>query len=73
MAEFDAKHRNLDNFLAWLEKSKEGKKEDGGKDEIQEFNSGGDQIKTKKENVPSVRGVQKLSTGAMAKHLLVSK
>ena len=48
MAEFDAKHRNLNKFLAWLEKSKEGKKEDGGKDEIQELNSGGDQIERKR-------------------------
>lgn len=73
MAEFDAKHRNLDEFLAWLEKSKEGNEEDGGKEEAQDLDSGGERIEIKKENVPSNRGLQRLSTAAIAKHLLTSK
>ena len=52
MAEFDAKHRNLEDFLTWLRKSKEGSKEDGTKDEVQELDSGKVQIEIKKENVP---------------------
>lgn len=58
MAEFDAKHRNLDKFLAWLDKSKESSKEDRGKDEVQELYSGGEQIETMKETVPSSRALQ---------------
>lgn len=73
MAEFDAKHRNLGKFLAWLEKSRQGNKEGGGKDEVQELDSGGERIEIKKENVPSNKVSQRLSTAAMAKLLMASK
>lgn len=73
MAEFDAKQRNLDTFLAWLEKSKEGSNKGGGKDEVQEVDGGGDGIELKKENVPSKRESQRLSTAAMLKLLVASK
>lgn len=70
MAEFDAKHRNLDKFLAWLEERKEGRKEGGGKYEAQELDSGGEQIKIKKVNMPSRRELPNSGTKAMAKLLL---
>lgn len=70
MAEFDAKHRNLDKFLAWLEERKEGRKEGGGKYEAQELDSGGEQIKIKKENLPNRRELPNSGTKAMAKLLL---
>lgn len=67
MAKFDAKHRNLAKFLAWLEKSKEGSKENWGKDEVQKRDSGGKQLEIKKENIPSNRESQRLSNAAMIK------
>ncbi len=63
MAEFDAKHRNLEKFLAWLRKSKEGSEEGGTKNEVQELDNGKEQIEIKKENVPINKKSQRLSTG----------
>ena len=62
MAEFDAKHRNLEKFLAWLRKSKEGSEEGGTKNEVQELDSGKEQIEIKKEIVPINKESQRLST-----------
>lgn len=75
MAEFDAKRRNLDKFLTWLEKRKEGSKEgDGkGKDEVHALSSRGEQIEVKKVNVPTNRESQRLSTAAMVKLLVATK
>ena len=73
MAEFDAKRRNLDEFLAGLEKSKEGKKEGGAKDEVQESSSGKEQIEIQKKDVPSNRESRWLSNAAKAKVSMASK
>lgn len=73
MAEFEAKHRNLDKLLAWLEKSKDGSKEERDTDEVQEVDSGGEKIEVKKENVPSNTESQRLSTAAMVKVLMASE
>lgn len=74
MAEFDAKHRNLDKFLACLEKTKEGSEESGGKDEVQGLDGRGEErTEIKKENVPSNRESQRLSTAAKVKLRMASK
>ena len=73
MAEFDAKHRNLDIFLAGLEKGKEANKEGGPKDEAQELNNGREQIEIQKEDLPSNRESQRVSTAAKAKVSMASK
>ena len=72
MAEFDAKHRDLEKFVAALEKRKEGKKESGAKDEVQELDSGKEQIEMEKETVSSPRESQKLSTATMKRLLRAS-
>lgn len=74
MAKFDAKHRNLDKFLACLEKTKEGSEESGGKDEVQGLDGRGEErTEIKKENVPSNRESQRLSTAAKVKLRMASK
>ena len=73
MAEFDAKHRDLERFLAGLEKRKESSKAGGSKDEIQELDGGREQqVEIKKENVPGNRESLKPSTSAMRKLLRAS-
>ena len=72
MAEFDAKHRNLDKFLAGREKRKDGSKESGSKDEVQELDGGREQTGMEKENVPSDRALQKQSTTGLRKLLTAS-
>lgn len=69
MAEFDAKHRSLEKFVAWLEKDKEGGR---AKDVIPELSSG-EQIEVKTENVPIRRESQRLDSAAMVKLLKTSK
>ena len=69
MAEFDAKHRSLDKFVAWLEKDKEGGRT---KDVVPELSSG-EQIEVKKDNVPIRRESQRLDSAAMVKLLKTSK
>ena len=73
MAEFEAKHRDLAKLLAWLEKSKGGSKEGGGKEEVPEFNSEGKQTEIKKENIPSNRELKRLSNAAVARPLTALK
>ena len=73
MAEFDATHRDLDKFLAALEKRKEGGNDGGSKDEAQELDSGGEQVVRKKENISSKRESQRLSTAAIGKLATASK
>ena len=70
MAEFDAKHRSLDQFIAGLEKDKE----EGGraKDAVPELSSG-EQIEVKKENVAGHRESQRLDSAAMVKLSKTSK
>ena len=63
MAEFDAKHRSLDDFIAGLEKDKEGGR---AKDAVPELSSG-EQIEVQKENVAVHRESQRLDTAAMVK------
>ena len=70
MAEFDAKHRNLEALLAWLEKRKEGSKEGGGKDEVQNVIRGGEQKEIKRENVACNRELPNSGTKARAKLLI---
>lgn len=72
MAEFDAKHRKLDKFLAGLAKRKEVK-EAADKDEVQESDSRTGRIEIKEENLPSNKESQRLSTAAMVKVLVASK
>ena len=72
MAELEAKHRNLEKLLAWLDKSKKSSKEGGGKEEVQDLYGGGERIKTKKENVPSNKVSQRPSKVATVNLLLAS-
>ena len=69
MAEFDAKHRSLDEFVAGLEKDKEGGR---AKDAVPELSSG-EQIEVKKENVAVHRESQRLDNAATVKLLKTSK
>lgn len=56
MAEFVARHRDLDQLLAWVEKNREGSKKGQGKDAVQEVQGGGgEKTKIQKEHVPSSR------------------
>lgn len=72
MAEFVARHKNLDQLLAWVEKNREGSKKGEGKDAVQEVHGGGgEMIKIQKEIVPSNKE-SRPSTGAMAGLLLAS-
>ena len=73
MAEFDAKHRDLERFLAGREKRKEVDKESGGKDEVQELDGGREeQMQSKDGNVPKNRESRKLSTATTKKALVAS-
>ena len=73
MAEFDAKHRDLDKLLAWLETGKKSSKEGRAKDdEVQELDGGGD-IEVKKEDVPMTKESHRRSTAGMIKLLRSSK
>ncbi len=72
MADFDTAHRNLDKFLAGFEKSKEGKN-GGGKNEVQELDSGREQFEIQKEKVPSKRESQGVSIPALVKLSTASK
>ena len=69
MAEFDAKHRSLDEFIAGLEKDKEG---DRAKNAVPELSSG-EQIEVQKENVAVHRESQSLDSAAMVKLSKTSK
>ena len=75
MAEFDGKNRNLEKFMAGRDRGKVvGPKEGGGKDEVPELDGGkGEANEIKKENVPSQRESQKLSTATMKKLLVGPK
>ena len=55
MAEFVARHKDLDLLLAWVEKHREGSKKGEGKDAVQEVHGGGENIKIQKEHVPSTK------------------
>ena len=72
MADFDSAHRNLDKFLAGFEKRKEGKNS-GGKNEVQELDSGREQFEIQEEKVPSKRISQTVRTPALVKLSTASK
>ena len=69
MAEFDAKHRSLDQFIVGLEKDKEGGRVNDAVPEL----SSGEQIEVKKENVAGHRESQRLDSAVMVKLSKTSK
>ena len=75
MAGFEANHRNLDDFLASLEKGKEGSQEGGskGKDEVQELDGGRELTESKREKTPDDKESRRVSSAATGKSLTASK
>ena len=72
MAEFDAKQRDLEKFMADREKRKVGGSNEGGaRDEVPELDGGGEQSERRQEHASKNRESRKLSTGT-AKKLLVA-